>query len=663
MPEYLAPGVYIEEVSFRNKTIEGVSTSTAGFVGPARYGPVKGEATFVTSFGQFERYFGGLDQLTWDDKKHHNYLAHAVQSFFYEGGRRLWISRVFHAKEGGSGIATASIGSALTFKARYPGSGGNLSVTITARLGQNALSGEPVDPDDLTSERAAVVRGLRRWDVVWIGAPPEPATGSPPILAAGELFTAESLTDAATGASTWQFRAEDGTTLHNLADLDPNDTEVRVLTLSVQVAYPADGNRIRRVEVWENLGLHLEHENSLLRIFAEKPPTRQQELEVPLVIETTNGLTSPALARSLLVQPRPRIERIRLIRRLRTIGVVTLEDSDEWTDLSVLAVLPYDRVGDAFRQVTVLLTGGDDGVRPAAGDYAGVESDDPNEQSGLRVFEAVADISILAAPGYSFDGGAGRPFAGNTNQIMRHLIGHAERMRYRIAVLDSANEQSMSDVMRYRGQVDSKHAALYYPWVRILDPITEREIHLPPSGFIAGIYARNDVEQGVHKAPANEVVRQAIDLEVRLNKAQQDVLNPLGINCLRFFEGRGFRVWGARTISSDPEWKYVNLRRYFAYLERSTELGTQWAVFENNGPLLWANVQSTVEDFLYNEWKSGRLLGEKEEQAFFVRCDRTTMTQNDLDNGRLICLVGVSPLRPAEFVIFRIGQWTADRKA
>jgi uncharacterized protein len=221
----------------------------------------------------------------------------------------------------------------------------------------------------------------------------------------------------------------------------------------------------------------------------------------------------------------------------------------------------------------------------------------------------------------------------------------------------------MTDVQRYRGQVDSKHAALYYPWVRILDPVTEREIHLPPSGFIAGIYARNDVEYGVHKAPANEVVRQAIGLEVMLNKAQQDVLNPLGIDCLRFFEGRGYRVWGARTISSDPEWKYINVRRYFAYLERSTELGTQWAVFENNGPILWGNIRSTVEDFLYNEWKSGRLLGEKEEEAFFVRCDRSTMTQNDLDNGRLICLVGVAPLKPAEFVIFRIGQWTADRKS
>jgi hypothetical protein len=211
--------------------------------------------------------------------------------------------------------------------------------------------------------------------------------------------------------------------------------------------------------------------------------------------------------------------------------------------------------------------------------------------------------------------------------------------------------------------MDSSHAALYYPWVRAMDPVTDREIDLPPSGFVAGIYARNDVERGVHKAPANEVVRGAIGFEIMLTKAQQDVLNPEGINALRWFEGRGYRVWGARTVSSDPEWKYVNLRRYFAYLERSVERGTQWAVFEPNGNALWANIRRTVEDFLYNEWASGRLLGEKPEQAFFVRFDLSTMTQNDLDNGRLICLVGVAPLRPAEFVIFRIGQWTADRRS
>jgi phage tail sheath protein FI len=235
-------------------------------------------------------------------------------------------------------------------------------------------------------------------------------------------------------------------------------------------------------------------------------------------------------------------------------------------------------------------------------------------------------------------------------------------MRYRIAVLDSPPELSIADVRKVRAKLDSKYAALYYPWVTVLDPVTRAELNLPPSGFVSGIYARNDVQRAVWKAPANEVVNLAINFEQLLNKAQQEVLNPEGINCFRFFEGRGFRLWGARTISSDPEWKYVNVRRYFAYLERSIDKGTQWAVFEPNGEALWANVRRTIEDFLLNEWQSGALLGDKPEKAYFVKCDRSTMTQNDLDNGRLICLIGIAPLKPAEFVIFRIGQWTADRK-
>jgi phage tail sheath protein FI len=186
---------------------------------------------------------------------------------------------------------------------------------------------------------------------------------------------------------------------------------------------------------------------------------------------------------------------------------------------------------------------------------------------------------------------------------------------------------------------------------------------LPPSGFVCGIYARNDVDRGVHKAPANEVVRSALRFEIDVNFGQQELLNPIGVNCLRLLSGRGYRVWGARLISSDPEWKYVSDRRYMNYLEASIDRGTQWAVFEPNGERLWANVRQTISDFLYNEWTNGRLLGATQEEAFFVRCDRSTMTQNDLDNGRLVCLIGVAIIKPAEFVIFRIGQKTADARA
>ena len=183
---------------------------------------------------------------------------------------------------------------------------------------------------------------------------------------------------------------------------------------------------------------------------------------------------------------------------------------------------------------------------------------------------------------------------------------------------------------------------------------------MPPAAYAAGIWARSDNARGVIKAPANEVVRSALDLEIRLSKAQQELLNPEGVNCFRFFPGPGFLAWGARTISDDPEWKYLNIRRYFNYLEASIDRGTQWVVFEPNGPALWDSVRHTVEGFLLTEWKSGALLGAKPEQGFFVRCDASTMTPDDLDNGRLIFLIGVSAVTPAQFVIFRISQWTAS---
>jgi hypothetical protein len=174
---------------------------------------------------------------------------------------------------------------------------------------------------------------------------------------------------------------------------------------------------------------------------------------------------------------------------------------------------------------------------------------------------------------------------------------------------------------------------------------------------MVGIYARSDQERGVHKAPANEVVRGAMELEFRITKGEQDILNPRHINCIRFFPGRGIRVWGARTTILDTLWKYINVRRLFIYIEESIEEGTQWVVFEPNDQKLWARVIQTITQFLTRVWRDGALMGTTPEEAFFVKCDRTTMTQDDIDNGRLICVIGIAPVKPAEFVIFRIAQW------
>jgi phage tail sheath protein FI len=283
-----------------------------------------------------------------------------------------------------------------------------------------------------------------------------------------------------------------------------------------------------------------------------------------------------------------------------------------------------------------------------------------NWADALRALLTVDKVSIVAAPGST-------ELGPNADAIQSQLVAHAEsRGAYRIAVLDIPKGKSPEQAREYRVRFDSMAAAFYYPWVLTAnpgfdanDPTSQKDLMLPPSGFICGIYARNDIQRGAAKALANEEIRGAAGFEREITQAEQDMLNTAGVNCLRYFPGRGYCVWGARTASSDPEWKYVNVRRHLIYLEHSIDKGTQWVVFEPNGEKLWAAVRKAVSNFLYNEWRNGALQGQKPEEAFFVRCDRTTMTQNDLDNGRLICLIGVAPIKPAEFVIFRIGQKTA----
>jgi phage tail sheath protein FI len=655
MPEHLTPGVHVEETSFRPKSIEGVSTTTAGFIGPTRTGPIDLKPDAITSLGEFERVYGdGKPMQFGASSPTHNFVWHAARAFFEEGGKRLYVVRVFKPLKGADadpekaecatppetieadpveseglyedGHARAwlpSIGpppaggerTAIEIRARFPGAQGNLRVTFALRIGQNILTSE---------DGQAKVSGLLDHSLVWIGNDAS-AFGSPP--GNGALYMAESRFEEATKARTWLFQG-DGNTLE-LDSLHPETGDVvRIVTLAVTVT-PADSSSFPLV--WDGLQPDPAHErdgspDSLTAVFAPVPSNLAQARTLPIVILAGKEVkTGVDVVQTLLSLSRP-----------------GFADPDR------------------ARSVEVLLAGGNDGQRPLASEYEGKADDSSRSKTGLRALEDVDDVSIVAAPGSTLQ--MEESYRSEANTVVNLLIAHASRLRYRIAVLDSGARQSIAQVRAMRAKIDSSYAALYYPWVRVLDPVTGNEIDLPPSGFVAGIYARNDVTRGVSKAPANEVVNLATGLEQLLDKGQQDVLNSEGINSFRFFEGRGFLLWGARTVSSDPEWKYVNLRRYFAYLEHSIDKGTQWAVFETNGEALWAKVRSTIGDFLLNEWQSGALLGEKPEKAYFVRCDRSTMTQNDVDNGRLVVLIGVAPLRPAEFVIFRIGQWTADHK-
>ncbi len=645
MPEYLAPGVYVEEVSYRAKSIEGVSTTVTGFIGPTRYGPVGDEPELLTSFADFERIYGGIDSLVFsgdgDDETQHNFMAHGVRAFFDNGGTKLYVSRVYEYDTDDTDIdpdlgKAFGTGSPPLVWARFPGSGGNMRITFTVKAGPNVLTAD--------TGGNTIVSGLTNHDLVFINQAP---TGSPPMGPTNNPV-AEGFYDVTKdddGVVTFDNATTTGSIGLDRFDARENYS-VHLITVIVSVRRPG---RFSSDELIGEFSLGPGSRNSLSNYFQDEPESRNRYLHVPFAIRLGSIATGSELAEALLGT---------------AINDVIIRQVAPADEREAFSPPRNERPSPSELTLTLTLTGGDDGRLPTANSYRG--SDTGATMTGLFAFEGVEEISIVAAPGYSYQ--STQDAVNNdtrASQITSHLLTHVEKMRYRVAVLDSPDDFVLSEVRNFRGKFDSKHAALYYPWVTVLDPNDPdgvREIELPPSGFVSGIYARNDVEHGVFKAPANEVVRGAIGFETLLNKAQQDVLNPEGINCFRFFEGRGYRLWGARTISSDPEWKYISVRRYFAYLEHSVDKGTQWAVFENNNEPLWANIRRTVEDFLFNEWRSGALMGAKPEEAYFVRCDRSTMTQNDLDNGRLICLVGVAVVKPAEFVIFRIGQWTADRK-
>jgi phage tail sheath protein FI len=599
MPEYLAPGVYVEEVSFRSKSIEGVPTSTTGFTGltqfgPVRYdgGPTSNEPRLVTSFTEFERVYGGLEELAIGSGRP-AYLAHAARAYFENGGKRLYVSRVFSPRAGDVNLGVASraiIDGTLTatWKARWPGSLGNALVkTEPNRTRVTVINGKVQSVKD-----GAVI------EVLPSGTTP-PAPGA--AIATGNL---------------------------RMVSIDEDLNQ----TFSGGAA-PTENDIVHLVEMIVTVRAGVDRFDQYTELAGDPAQTRY---------------------------------------------IGTVLDKDDPADENALVYLDWDETaaGATAARLMVMLTGpsgsgrltnGNDGSLPLADAFEGKEADPDfplKSATGLYALGEIDDIAIVAMPDAATLADPDSIF-----KATQSLVVHAESLRYRIAVVDGPLASSMNEIRKFRGKFDSKYAAMYHPWVEILDP-TERaaqgrppkRLLLPPSGFVTGIYARSDIERGVHKAPANEVVRGLTRFEANINKGRQDVLNPEGINALRFFEGRGNRVWGARTMSSDPEWKYVNVRRLFIYIEHSIDKGTQWAVFEPNGPRLWANIRQTVEDFLLVLWRDGALLGDKPDQAYFVRCDRTTMTQNDLDNGRMICLVGIAPVKPAEFVIFRIGQWTGDAK-
>jgi uncharacterized protein len=786
MPEYLAPGVYVEETSFRSKSIEGVGTSTTAFVGPTLKGPVGVTPDLITNFGDFERIYGGFGNINGQL----NYIAHAVNTFFDNGGSRLYVSRV--QPSGAKASESDDLLPDVRFRARFPGEGGNGVIELyekATQISQNTLASAPIgsvlrlggeqlarpaqvvgtlpppfnlpaggkllltidnDPKEISflgqaaeavgtqalaplnlpADQQLVVRigsqgidqtlnlptgndvsalltaintqlrsGYARLDanghlvlgtdvrglgaaIQVISAPAALALPLALVSNANETVTNNvadlanvSLTELNAllggppslnlnavlvgGKLALQTRATGANRTLAIRN-DPNNVFAR-LGLSV-AALPAHGSDGETASFFVNKGSQgWRDQNDELIVQSQQSFTAASILTLNVISRTNDGVEnlyedlgySPDHPRWIgaVLAPTP-TRRSDALSNPVALSVVS-GSLNPLTLRNRLAQLASELVS---RNEPIRLQGGVSGGDPSVADY----------RAALESLKSLEEISIVAAPGYSAYGST--LYQGIEQELLKFV---ARRRSYQIAVLDSPKQQnsqaSFNDARNARSRIDSSYAALYYPWVVVANPLFRpgeasqpAEIALPPSGFICGIYGRNDAQRGVFKTPANEVVLGALRFERDINFAEQEILNPLGINCLRFFPGRGYRVWGGRTASSDPEFKYVSVRRFFNYLEASIDRSTQWAVFEPNGERLWANIRETVTSFLYNEWVSGALLGESVQDAFFVRCDRSTMTQNDLDNGRLICLIGVAVIKPAEFVIFRIGQKTVD---
>lgn len=594
MAEYLSPGVYVEEYDSGATPMQGVSTSTAGFVGLAERGPVIGQPQLVTSFADYTRMYGGyLSKAGYGDAR---YLPYAVEQFFMNGGARAYIMR---AVPGDAKAASLTTG-VLRVTAANPGAWAEKMRVTVVPSSKAKTQVFDVDGADMTLKNAD---GFNAGDVV-------------------ELFDGKT-----TAYATIKSVLDKVITLDAPCTLAVADTKVGtskyIRTCEITITARLDDT----VETYENLSLKPEALNYA--------PVKTAKSDL-IRVEVLPGKPAAAAAPAVKDENKDNKDK---------------KDAPAAAPAPAKAagITPYDLCAGVGEGMVLTLEGGSDGsvlnVTPDA--YIGAD-DGPGKRTGLQAFQENGVVSVLAIPGVT------------SPEVQAALIGFCENRKSCFAILDVPMDlKKTNDVATFRDMYDSTYAAMYHPWLQMFDAGAKRTDYFPPSGAMAGIYARSDNSRGVHKAPANEVVRGCTGLSCNYNVGEQDILNPIGVNLIRALPGQGIRVWGARTISSNGLWKYVNVRRLFIYIEESIKANTNWVVFEPNSETLWSRVTRTIETFLATCWRDGALAGSSPEQAFFVECGPTTMTQDDIDNGRLICQIGIAPVKPAEFVIFRITQKTA----
>lgn len=575
MAEYFSPGVYVEEYDNSPRSVEGVGTSTAGFVGLAEKGPTKGAPLLVTNFKNFQKLFGGfLSEYTHGE---YRYLANSVEQFFANGGTRCYVSRV--APE--DAVAASKKMGILTVSAANEGKWGNrIQISLKTVIKRKMQLLEKIGD---TVYKAKSVDGFREGDVVEFN---------------GEYNRIAMIYDEQVTFET-KFKG-------NVVDTEviPKNV-VRLVTFDAQVRF-------------------------------------NDEIENYFDITLNN--TSPAYIEAKLAKSN--IIKV----SAKSVKDTIIEKGDKEKPPVKEIGNPVEQIlGKGMLEGTFTLAGGSDGSisKVKAGTFIGTD-DGPEGRTGIQSFLENDNVNIMAVPGVTIP------------EVIVALVAHCENTKSRFAVIDMPRDDyKTEDLINYRGIIDSTYAAMYHPWIQVFDRSSNKADFVPPSGAVMGVYSRTDIARGVHKAPANEVVF-CSGLKVNYTKDEQDVLNPEGINLIRSIPGEGIRIWGARTASTNTAFKYVNIRRLFIFVMESIKASTNWVVFEPNDNTLWQRVSLTITSFLDGLWRTGMLSGGSPGEAYFVEIGPSTMTLDDIRNGRLICNIGIAPSRPAEFVIFRLTQHTSE---
>ena len=579
MAEYFSPGVYVEEYDNAPRSVEGVGTSTGGFIGLAEKGPTKGAPQLVTNFRSFLKQFGGfLSEYTHGE---YRYLANSVEQFFLNGGTRCYVSRV--APEDATS-ASKKMG-ILTVTAANEGKWGNrIQISLKTVLKKKM---QLLENTGKNSYKARSVEGFREGDIVEFN---------------GEYNRISVIYD-------------EMVTFENKFKADPVDKDmipknvVRLVTFDMQVRYNED---------------------------------------VENFFDLTLNITSPAYIGAKLANSNIVTIEAKAVKEAN----VKPDKADKGADAESVKEIgnPVEAIlGKGITEGSFTLEGGFDGSLSKVNAATFIGSDaGAAGRTGIQSFLENNNVSIMAVPGVTIP------------EVEAALVAHCENMKSRFAILDMPKETyKTNELIDFRGLIDSTYAAMYHPWIQVFDRSSNKTDFVPPSGAVMGVYSRTDIARGVHKAPANELIF-CTGLKYNYTREEQDILNPESVNLIRAIPGEGIRVWGARTASHNSAFKYVNIRRLFIYVMESIKASTNWVVFEPNDNTLWQRVSLTITSFLDGMWRTGMLTGGSPGEAYFVEIGPSTMSLDDIRNGRLICNIGIAPSRPAEFVIFRLTQHTSE---